>query len=68
MAFCAQHGLYDSVHCLIHRFRGWLTTGATVFDRRPVPELRNNVEVAVDIDAAAARDAIARGLANAVSA
>jgi len=41
---------------------GWLTTGATIFDRRPVTELRNNMEVAVDVDVAKVRDALARGL------
>jgi purine nucleosidase len=42
--------------------RGELTQGATVFDRRRVPEWRRNVDVAVDIDAAAVVDALVRGL------
>lgn len=41
--------------------RGDLTKGATVFDRRPKPYWRTNMEVAMEIDAAAARDAIVRG-------
>lgn len=42
--------------------QGELTTGAMVFDRRPVREWRRNVEVAVGIDAAAVTDCIMRGL------
>lgn len=42
--------------------RGELTLGATVFDRRPHPEWRLNMEVAREIDAAAVRDCIVRGL------
>jgi inosine-uridine nucleoside N-ribohydrolase len=42
---------------------GELTTGATVFDRRPAPEWRANMDVAIEIDAAGVVDAILRGLA-----
>jgi purine nucleosidase len=42
--------------------QGELTTGATVFDRRPIREWRRNVEVAVGIDAVATMDGIMRGL------
>jgi inosine-uridine nucleoside N-ribohydrolase len=42
--------------------RGSLTTGATIFDRRPKPFWRTNMDVAVEIDVNAARDAIVRGL------
>jgi purine nucleosidase len=41
---------------------GELTIGATVFDRRHVPAWRMNMEVALEVDAAAARDCITRGL------
>jgi hypothetical protein len=41
--------------------RGVLTKGATIFDRRPQPLWRKNMEVATDVDAAAARDAIIAG-------
>lgn len=41
---------------------GELTLGATVFDRRLPPQWRRNMEVAVDVDAPAAIDAILRGL------
>ncbi len=41
---------------------GDLTAGATVFDRRPRKVWRNNMEVAVDVDEAAATDYILRGL------
>lgn len=41
--------------------RGVLTKGATIFDRRPKPYWRTNMEVATKIDATAARDAIVRG-------
>ncbi len=44
---------------------GTLTMGATVFDRRPNPEWRNNMEVAIDVDETAALDCILRGLAHA---
>ena len=40
--------------------QGELTRGATVFDRRPQRQWRPNVDVAVEIDAAGALDAIAR--------
>jgi inosine-uridine nucleoside N-ribohydrolase len=42
--------------------RGELTKGATVFDRRPNRIDRANMEVAVDVDAAAVRDYIVRAL------
>jgi inosine-uridine nucleoside N-ribohydrolase len=42
--------------------RGELTKGATVFDRRPNRIDRANMEVAVDVDAAAVRDYILRAL------
>jgi purine nucleosidase len=42
--------------------RGTLTKGATVFDRRAKPLWRVNMEVAMELDAAAARDCIVRGL------
>jgi purine nucleosidase len=42
---------------------GKLTTGATVFDRRPNPSWRRNLEVAVAIDVPAATDCLLRGLA-----
>jgi inosine-uridine nucleoside N-ribohydrolase len=41
---------------------GELTTGATVFDRRPEFRGRTNMEVAMNVDAAAVRDAVVRGL------
>jgi inosine-uridine nucleoside N-ribohydrolase len=41
---------------------GELTVGATVFDRRPEFRGRTNMEVAIDVDAAAVRDAVVRGL------
>ncbi len=47
---------------------GELTTGATVFDRRRLREWRTNMAVATQVDVAAARDAILRGLATAGSA
>ena len=37
---------------------GELTRGASVFDRRPAPEWQKNMEVAIDIDAEAARQYI----------
>ena len=37
---------------------GELTRGASVFDRRSAPEWRQNMEVATDIDAEAARQYI----------
>ena len=42
--------------------QGELTTGATVFDRRQIPQWRPNMEVAVDVDTAGVMDAIIRGL------
>ena len=45
--------------------RGELTAGATVFDRRNVPQWRANMEVAMRVDTAAVKDAIFRGLASA---
>jgi inosine-uridine nucleoside N-ribohydrolase len=44
---------------------GELTMGATVFDRRPLPEWRGNMEVVVKADGAAVLAAIMHGLANA---
>ena len=41
---------------------GELTTGATIFDRRPVPESQPNMEVATSVDAAGAIDCVMRGL------
>lgn len=45
--------------------RGELTTGATVFDRRPMVRWRTSLEVAVDADAVAVHDTIIRGIAEA---
>jgi inosine-uridine nucleoside N-ribohydrolase len=42
--------------------RGTLTRGTTVFDRRAKILWRPNMEVAMNLDAAAARDCIVRGL------
>jgi inosine-uridine nucleoside N-ribohydrolase len=42
--------------------RGELTAGATVFDRRNVPQWRTNMEVAHRVDSAGVKDAIFRGL------
>lgn len=44
---------------------GTLTYGATVFDRRRRPESQPNMDVAVDLDAAAVTDCIVRGLTQA---
>ena len=44
---------------------GELTTGMTVFDRRPNASHRTDMEVALEIDPAAVADAIVRGLADA---
>ena len=44
---------------------GTLTYGATVFDRRHHPENRPNMDVAVDMDTAAVKDCIERGLTEA---
>lgn len=41
---------------------GEVGTGATFFDRRPVPSWRVNMDVATDVDLAAATDSIIRGL------
>ncbi len=41
---------------------GHLTEGATVFDRRVNPLWRDNMEVALNVDAAAAKDCTVRGL------
>lgn len=45
--------------------RGTLTKGSTVFDRRPKSLWRVNMEVALELDVAAARDSIVRGLQDA---
>jgi purine nucleosidase len=45
--------------------RGELTSGVTIFDRRPNRELRRDMEVAVEVHAAAVADCIMRGLAQA---
>jgi purine nucleosidase len=45
--------------------QGVLTTGATVFDRRLCPQWRPNMDVAREIDAAAVKDYILRGLQSA---
>jgi purine nucleosidase len=44
---------------------GELTTGMTVFDRRPTASHRTDMEVALEVDAAAVADAIVRGLTEA---
>jgi purine nucleosidase len=41
---------------------GELTSGAAVFDRRPRPQWRKNMEVATSVDARAVTDAIVQGL------
>lgn len=46
---------------------GTLTTGMTVFDRRPVPEWRNNIEVAQSMDTTSVRDCVLRALQHAGS-
>ena len=43
---------------------GQLTSGMSVFDRRPHPAWRRNVEVALECDAESIRDVIVRGLTN----
>ena len=43
---------------------GNLTTGSTIFDRRSNQQWRNNMEVATEVDAAAVRDSIMRGLSH----
>jgi purine nucleosidase len=45
--------------------QGTLTTGATVFDRRRVAESQPNMDVAVEVDAAAVVDCVLRALADA---
>jgi purine nucleosidase len=44
---------------------GTLTHGATIFDRRPRPDGRPNMDVAVDMDADAVADCLVRGLTRA---
>jgi purine nucleosidase len=44
---------------------GTITYGATVFDRRRRPDSQPNMDVAIDIDAAAVSDCIIRGLTRA---
>lgn len=44
---------------------GEITTGMTIFDRRPLSPERADIEVALEVDTAAVADAIIRGLANA---
>jgi inosine-uridine nucleoside N-ribohydrolase len=44
---------------------GEITTGMTVFDRRPNPPHRAGIEVALEIDTVAVTDCIVRGLAEA---
>jgi inosine-uridine nucleoside N-ribohydrolase len=44
---------------------GELTAGVTVFDRRETSRSRGNIEVALEVDAAATADCIVRGLAEA---
>jgi len=46
---------------------GELTTGATVFDRRRIPEWRPNMDVATEVHSAAVLDAMIRGLAHAAA-
>jgi inosine-uridine nucleoside N-ribohydrolase len=44
---------------------GALTYGATVFDRRRLPDSQPNMDVAVDMDTAAVSECILRGLTRA---
>ena len=44
---------------------GQITMGATIFDRRPHPSHRGDIEVAVEVDAIGVADCIVRGLAEA---
>jgi purine nucleosidase len=44
---------------------GELTLGATIFDRRPNSLQRADIEVALEVDAAAVTDCIVRSLAEA---
>jgi purine nucleosidase len=45
--------------------QGDLTNGATIFDRRPAPEWRANMDVATGVETAGVMDAIMRALAQA---
>jgi len=44
---------------------GEIATGLTIFDRRPISAHRADMEVALEVDAAAVMDYIIRGLADA---
>jgi len=44
---------------------GQLTAGATIFDRRQKPDWRPNMEVAMEVDVAAIKDYLMRGLSRA---
>ena len=48
--------------------QGELTSGETVFDRRPVPQWRHNLYVATKVDTAAVMDVVIRGIADAARA
>jgi inosine-uridine nucleoside N-ribohydrolase len=48
--------------------QGELTTGAIVFDHRPVPQWRHNLYVATKVDVAGVMDVIIRGIAEAAHA
>ena len=48
--------------------QGELTTGAIVFDRRPVPQWRHNLYVATKVDVAGVMDVVIRGIAEAARA
>jgi inosine-uridine nucleoside N-ribohydrolase len=41
---------------------GTLTYGATVFDRRRLPESQPNMDVAIDLDAAAVTECLLTGM------
>lgn len=58
-----QPGLFQmhDMHCDIET-RGELTVGQTVFDRRRYSPARSNLEVAMDVDVAAAMDCLLRGM------
>lgn len=58
-----QPGLFQmhDMHCDIET-RGELTVGQTVFDRRRYSPARSNLEVATDVDVAAAMDCLLRGM------
>ena len=45
--------------------QGELTSGQTVFDRRPVPQWRHNLYVATKVDTAAVMDVVIRGITDA---